>query len=423
MSKTARRGYLLAIVLLIVAAAVPASARTEIPVFVDGLKVEFDVQPMIQDGRVLVPFRLLGQALGVDVHWDAQARKVTANASGRQVELWDQSLTAYVDSTPAVLDVPVRIINGRTLVPLRFFSEALGCQVQWEQASRTIRVQSQPSAMKVFGFYALGDAQTSSWTNLFAAPYPNHHAGNTNLISDLALGWYTLDEQGNILTASNRTAWRRPSGWEDVLHTAAYYRLATEMVIHETNKENLLSKLLESEPAMDRAVAQILHEVTFFGGVNLNLESLGRSQTGSELAETQRKFTHFVEKLAAPLHHAGKTLTLTIHPPNSAFKGYNYRDLALHADRIIIMAYDYGSRPEPVNRVVQAVEMALANVPPEKLILGISVPSETAESIGIKVAIARRYGLDGIALWRLGLLTDDMWSALRSTITAKSAVP
>lgn len=113
---------------------------------------------------------------------------------------------------------------------------------------------------------------------------------------------------------------------------------------------------------------------------------------------------------------ANLTLTLTLHAPNSAYKGYDYKALGELADQIIIMAYDYGSKPEPVSLVTQAVEMARASVLPEKLVLGVSVPTETAESILIKVGIAKRYGLEGIAIWRLGLVTGEMWDALRSTV-------
>ncbi|OPX90574.1 MAG: hypothetical protein A4E53_00966 [Pelotomaculum sp. PtaB.Bin104] len=96
--------------------------------------------------------------------------------------------------------------------------------------------------------------------------------------------------------------------------------------------------------------------------------------------------------------------------------GYDYQALGGLADRIIIMAYDYGAKPEPLDLVIEAVEMAGAVVSPEKLVLGISIPSETAESLQAKVGVAKRYGLDGIAIWRLGLVSDEMWNGLRSTI-------
>jgi hypothetical protein len=61
--------------------------------------------------------------------------------------------------------------------------------------------------------------------------------------------------------------------------------------------------------------------------------------------------------------------------------------------------------------------MALASVPAQKLILGISAASESPDSILTKVGIAKRYRLPGIALWRLGLISDGMWASLRETIS------
>ncbi|MDD3365570.1 MAG: copper amine oxidase, partial [Syntrophomonas sp.] len=81
-------------------------------------------------------------------------------------------------------------------------------------------------------------------------------------------------------------------------------------------------------------------------------------------------------------------------------------------------AYDYGSTPEPVSLVKQAVEIACKSVPANKLILGISAPSETAASIATKVGIAKRYNLNGVALWRLGVINDGMWQTLRDNLTA-----
>ncbi|MGQ9712454.1 MAG: hypothetical protein ACUVRC_07270 [Desulfotomaculales bacterium] len=70
----------------------------------------------------------------------------------------------------------------------------------------------------------------------------------------------------------------------------------------------------------------------------------------------------------------------------------------------------------PVDMVLQVVQKAKADVPAAKLILGIFVPRETPQSLPTKVGIAKRYGLAGIALWRLGLITEEMWAALRATV-------
>jgi spore germination protein YaaH len=269
--------------------------------------------------------------------------------------------------------------------------------------------------MSVIGFYALGDTQTSSWTNLFGAPYPQTAAGNTALVSELALGWYSLDGQGNLLTQS-RTGWQRPDGYEDVLDAARAYKLRTEMVVHVTDEDGTITNLLTNQVAMQRAAAGISEEANLYGGVNLNLEGLGYRDTGAQLQAVQNSFTSFISLLSEQLQTAGKTLTLTLHAPNSAYKGYDYKALGKVADKIIIMAYDYGSKPEPVNLVIQAVETAKAVVPVEKLVLGISAPSETPESLLTKVGIAKRYNLDGIALWRLGVVSDEMWQVLKTTV-------
>lgn len=106
----------------------PALARAgsgRITVLVDGLPAGFDVPPQIQNGRTLVPFRAIAEALAV-----------------------------------------------RVQIPLRFFSEAFGCQVAWDGATAAISIRSPVRPMTVVGFYALGDAETSSWTDLFGTPFP-----------------------------------------------------------------------------------------------------------------------------------------------------------------------------------------------------------------------------------------------------------
>lgn len=412
--------FFMVVVILAAVAPQPAAAQgypQEVSVLLDGLPVYFDVQPVIRDGRTLVPFRAVGEALNVAVSWDGTTRTVSATGGGVSISLQIGNVTAYRNSTPITLDVPPQILNGRTLIPLRFFSEAFDCKVLWESTTRTVKIASPPQKMTVIGFYALGDAQTSSWTDLFGRAYPETATGNTDLVSDVALGWHSLDRDGNLLTQST-TGWRRPAGWEDVLGAAADFNLKTEMVVHVTDADGALSALLAGEAAAQRAVSAIAYEADLYDGVNLDFEGLGYSESGESLTEVRQRFTRFATLLAAQLKTKGKTLTLSVHAPNSAYRGYDYEALGAVADRIVIMAYDYGARPEPVSLVIQAVELAAA-VPSDKLVLGISAPSETPESILTKVGIAKRYNLNGIALWRLGLLSGEMWAALRTTVAVR----
>lgn len=70
----------------------------------------------------------------------------------------------------------------------------------------------------------MGDAETSSWIDLFGKPYPDTAAKNTDVVDELALGWYSLDEKGNLL-AESKQGWQRPDGWEDVLKAAGRFNI------------------------------------------------------------------------------------------------------------------------------------------------------------------------------------------------------
>ncbi|MGB9920833.1 MAG: stalk domain-containing protein [Moorellales bacterium] len=391
-----------------------AQAQEPVSVTVDGLPVTFDVPPTVKSGRTLVPFRAIAEALNVRVDWDAGTKTISATDGKTAIRLQIGNKTVYRNEEPIGLDVPPQVVGGRVLVPLRFFGEAFACNVTWDEAARRVEITSPAKEMTVIGFYALGDSRTSSWTNLFGRPYPETSAGNTDAVGELAPGWYSLDGQGNLLTRS-RTGWQRPEGWEKVLEADRQYELRTEMVVHVTDQDGTLSSLLADPAARSRAATAIAQEARLYQGVNLDFEGLGYRDRNEQLEAVRGRFTEFVRLLAGELEPLGLTLTLTLHAPNSAYQGYDYRALGELADRIIVMAYDYGAVPEPVGRVRQAVETARAAVAPEKLVLGISVPNETPQSLVTKVGIAKRYGLAGIALWRLGLVSQEMWSALRGT--------
>jgi len=392
-----------------------ANNNGDIQILLDGLPLKFDVPPIIKEGRTLVPFRVIAENLHINVLWDSATQTIKGETETSSLLLQIANNTALVNGQAVLLDVPPEISNDRTLIPLRFFSENLGCLVDWNQSEQTVIITSLPQKMPISGFYALGGGNSSSWGNLFKKSFPETERGNTDLVRKIALGWYSLDKSGNLLTEST-TGWQRPSGWEKVLEAAAKYDVATEMLIHMTDKDAALSRLIANPVLTNRAVREILVEASSFEGVNLDLEGLGWNEYGETLEITRANFTRFVSALYQELEKQGLTLTLTLHAPNSAYPGYDYQQLAQNCDEIIIMAYDYGTKPEPPELVLEAVEMAINLVPAEKLVLGISLPSETITSLPTKIGIAKRYQLKGIALWRLGLVSEEMWQTLRQSI-------
>jgi len=121
----------------------PLIASAQAPtVFLDGKQLSFDVPPTLDNGRTLVPLRGIFEALGVEVQWDGATQTVTATKGNTTIKLTVGG-QAYKNGQPITLDVPAKIINGRTLVPLRFVSEALGSQVNWDDKTQTITITSQ----------------------------------------------------------------------------------------------------------------------------------------------------------------------------------------------------------------------------------------------------------------------------------------
>ncbi|CAB3394962.1 copper amine oxidase N-terminal domain-containing protein [Kyrpidia spormannii] len=107
-----------------------ALGKTGTQVFVDGLQPSFDVPPVVQDGRTLVPIRQIAEALGATVNWNQGT--VTIRREKQTVTLRIGDPSAAVNGQSVTLDVPPELSGGRTLVPLRFVGEAFGMAVDYQ---------------------------------------------------------------------------------------------------------------------------------------------------------------------------------------------------------------------------------------------------------------------------------------------------
>ena len=113
-------------------------AENSIKVSLNGTYLTFEQAPVNQDGRVLVPMRTIFEAMGAEVKWDEAAKKVTGTLDGNKVELTIESKTASVNGKDTTLEVPAVIINGSTMVPVRFISESLSASVEWQKNTNTV---------------------------------------------------------------------------------------------------------------------------------------------------------------------------------------------------------------------------------------------------------------------------------------------
>lgn len=112
--------------------------KTGVKLYVNGEEPSFEVAPFIREGSTLVPFRAIAEALKAEVSWNSEERSVTVTRDGITVKLLIDSTTATVNGREVQLEVAARIEAGSTVVPVRFISEALKADVQWEGETQSV---------------------------------------------------------------------------------------------------------------------------------------------------------------------------------------------------------------------------------------------------------------------------------------------
>lgn len=105
----------------------------QVVVYYNGEPLEFDSPAIIEDGRTLVPFRAFLEKLGATVEWNEEDKIVTAKHDDKEIVLTIGSKVAVVDGVEVELDKEAKIVEDRTLVPLRFISENFGFNVEFEE--------------------------------------------------------------------------------------------------------------------------------------------------------------------------------------------------------------------------------------------------------------------------------------------------
>ncbi|MEJ8554543.1 N-acetylmuramoyl-L-alanine amidase [Tepidibacter sp. Z1-5] len=117
----------------------------------DGKYLEGDVPPVILNDRTLVPVRLISENLGAKVSWDPKKYEVHIQKDNKKIGLKIDSYKAYVNGKEYTLPdkVPAKLISDRTMVPVRFVSEQLGVNVDWDSSNRVVLLESQDDYTKV----------------------------------------------------------------------------------------------------------------------------------------------------------------------------------------------------------------------------------------------------------------------------------
>ncbi len=108
-----------------------ASLPKPVTVHVDGKYVSSDTEPTIKNGRVLIPLRAASEEMGATVNYISGIIDVSMDGNTARFNIGSTAYTVNGDTKHT--DVAPAIVAGRTMVPIRVFSEAMGAEVNWNQ--------------------------------------------------------------------------------------------------------------------------------------------------------------------------------------------------------------------------------------------------------------------------------------------------
>ncbi|OAB36876.1 glycosyl hydrolase [Paenibacillus macquariensis subsp. defensor] len=381
----------------------------QVSIMLDDYSLPFPVQPTVMNETTMVPFRAISEALGVKVVWNQAKQEITASKTGtsgtKQVVLTMGSKNAIVDGQVVKLIASPQTVQGSTLIPLSFFSSQFGATVAWNQATKTVSITSPKEDIYTMGFYALSSFDERSMVSSF---------------DSVAFGWSRIDKDGQFTTQGKEYRWPQAAGTvtpESLIQETGEQGTTPYLMVYSVDGGLELTKNLEDLELQNKTITAIVDTASQkgFKGVVLDLEGLGWS---GDKAKARSDYNAFIKNLSSKTNQAGLKLSIVLHPLNSSYTGYDYRTLASLADDLIIMGYAYENEksPEPLVKVDEAITLALKEVGKEKLILGISLASENDQSVNAKIGLAKRYGLKGIAIWRIGIIGQAAWTEMNKSV-------
>ncbi len=109
-----------------------------IKVFYQGSMINYDIKPAVIAGRILIPARLTFEKMGATVSWNPSSKTVNVQRGSKQVEIGIDRNQMRINGVASNLEVSAKIIDGRTMIPLRAVATALDCVVNWGDEDKMV---------------------------------------------------------------------------------------------------------------------------------------------------------------------------------------------------------------------------------------------------------------------------------------------
>jgi len=188
----------------------PTLNANEVRVEIDGVAVEFEVQPFIYEGRTMVPIRAIAEMLDIDVQWHPESRMVTYFNIHGEVLLYELTIGQHyaleIDAAGFVyeieLDVPPMIVDDRTFVPLRFIAESLDVLVDFVDGTVFLSTENWPEPIVFYS--VIRPAQPADDIDLHQTVWIAGTGGSI---------YHSVNNCGNM-NPDNATSMTREEAWD-----------------------------------------------------------------------------------------------------------------------------------------------------------------------------------------------------------------
>lgn len=108
--------------------------------YLNDKEIELETPPTIIKGRTMVPLRFVVESFGGEVFWNSEDKSIKIKFEDKEILMWVNSNVSYINDKKYTLDVPPTVINGRTVVPIRFVAEALNSYVFWDSKEQKVTI-------------------------------------------------------------------------------------------------------------------------------------------------------------------------------------------------------------------------------------------------------------------------------------------
>ncbi|WP_240416458.1 stalk domain-containing protein [Paenibacillus periandrae] len=187
-----------------------------------GSPIKFETQPVIEDGLTLVPIRAIFEKIGLTVEFDSSDGTVLGKSKEYLVEVKIGDKSARINGKPFIMEIAPKIVNGSTMVPVRFIAEATGKYVEWQPENQSVIIEEYPAELAFQPTMLSIDAAiklVQETCNCGYANIPKQIDKDPNKIDYKDYSTYAVyekkDEEGNYIIAIRR---KRDTVIQDWVH-------------------------------------------------------------------------------------------------------------------------------------------------------------------------------------------------------------